>query len=287
MSSNGDFRLPPETAARIRQMLEPLERAMRAYQENVADMATAVAPALERMAEASKALTPQMEEVGRRLEPLLREIRRATEAFRRSLPDNWEGLPDPEELAKWTAAGVPVAWVPRSDTLYRMLETDVSDRDEFLAAHYESILEDCEALLQRAPRTEQTDALNEVVTCLRQGQQRSGQALAACVITDLLVQGFRFPHMSGARRSIEAVPTDLEEVALLEYRRVMVLRPVGVALTRFDPGIGSVPPEDFNRHATVHTVHEAQFTAPNALVSLLLATSLLAELWRESLEQSG
>ena len=73
----------------------------------------------------------------------------------------------------------------------------------------------------------------------------------------------------------ENVPHLSDDTVVEQFRRACVLAPVALALEDFwSP---NPPPVIFNRHATAHRVGHDQYTEANAIVSVMLISSILRE----------
>ena len=120
------------------------------------------------------------------------------------------------------------------------------------------------------------DACREAVAAARAGLTRAAQSLAASVV-DSAVR-LVVPQLSSSYypKVIEKVSSN-EDPYMQDLREVATYWPVAPALRPFWGHKGDPTPTDFNRHASAHAVGSEQYTPANALVALMLATSMLRE----------
>jgi hypothetical protein len=69
-----------------------------------------------------------------------------------------------------------------------------------------------------------------------------------------------------------------EETTLFEIRITLILAALPRVFESYGDINGKPTPTTFNRHATAHSLSPAQLTPSNAIVGMLLTTSLLREL---------
>lgn len=208
------------------------------------------------------------------------------------LPPNWRELSTAGhrlaavvELAK---DGFPVCWVPRAEVIAALDAASPDERLDVLAKHREDILDDCAAVLAETTADELVDladAAGEAVAVLRQGQYRSAQALASSVVDTAL-------RLAIPPESARYYPHVLEKIRQSRGRKIRELRrsatfwPVIDALQPYWAHNGDPVPDSYNRHASAHAVGNIQYTEPNALIAVMLATSMLRELQEEYGEQA-
>jgi hypothetical protein len=241
-----------------------------------------LAPGLERAREAIAAAMPNMSELSeaiRRMNHtwLNTEMRAAfrdlTAGIVEALPPNRRGHSVQIAAARYCieAEGLPLVWIPRGEVIVELLAADdFSGREAVLLDRRDTILDACEAAAAAVTSTEltpQREACLEAIAALRAGLARSAQALAATV-TDTCVKRVYSQHL----KSEYAVRGDLP------LRKIRTALAVAASERAYQSFRGKDPvPEAFNRHATVHTVDPKQFTPANALVAVMLATSMTRE----------
>lgn len=174
---------------------------------------------------------------------------------------------------------IPLYLVPRAQTALRFLRaTDRPARRKILNECYDSLIDDCEAVLQQANRpgvqSEVEFALNGVAA-LRDGHTRAAQALFT-LIFDTLISRF-FPDQN-VRKNVTNRKVDADIPDLINgmgFRDVSVWLPVWNAHGRFFPNRGIPVPWEYSRHATVHKVSRKQYSRRNTIQVLMLVTSLI------------
>lgn len=175
--------------------------------------------------------------------------------------------------------GIPLYLVPRAQTALRFLRAaDRPARRQILNECYDSIVDDCEALLDQVNHpdveTEAEFALNGVAA-LRGGHTRAAQALSTLTLDTLISRIHperRVRTKITNRKPNAAVP---ETINGMGFRDVTVWLPVWNAHGQFWPNQGIPVPWDYSRHATVHKVSRKQYSQRNTIQSLMLVTSLI------------
>jgi hypothetical protein len=222
--------------------------------------------------------------------PAFREL---AEWARRQMPGNWHEIPvdvlvKAREVIK--TEGIPLAWVPRPEVVTELVEA--ADRDarySILAARRREIAEDCIAVLKEVTR-DQLQVLvrytSEAAQDLGDGRLLGAQSAANCLLDtlmyDLTIRGHIFTRgNTGLYRAYKEHIEKLEDEESVRWFRVgCTLLPLMPVLKSFDGSKGAIPekiPTDFNRHASTHRVDPLQYTETNAVVAVMLMTSLLRE----------
>lgn len=168
------------------------------------------------------------------------------------------------------------------------LAAAADDRPNVLADNREEILHDCEDVLAdnvtQGRLDDLVDATREAIAVLRQGQAMSAQALASNVVDTALRHAI---PPDGARyygKVLEQIKQS-QDCEMRELRRSATFWPVVDALQPFWPHNGDPIPDSYNRHASAHAVGGIQYTDANALIAVMLATSMLRELQEENTDQ--
>jgi hypothetical protein len=189
-------------------------------------------------------------------------------------------------------SGIPLIWVPRAPIVSNLLGAhDAEERDAFLTYGSSAISRDCLSVLDEVtmPQLEPLARLaKRSVESLESGFQEPAQALAANVfdtwLREAVDRGSLFPPKQGSspyRHVKEHVAPISPQTLLDEFREVCVLTPATVALVNYKP-LGPPPPQ-FSRHATAHHARPESYTSPNAVIAVMLASSVL----REAQEHGG
>jgi hypothetical protein len=207
--------------------------------------------------------------------PALRDL--PSTVMRAAGPPNWKDLTREELRAVivTAAAGIPVTWIPRTAILRELLAADGAEQLTVLDTHAAAIVEDCVTVVSQT-RSGAFAALatytEEAILAYRAGHTAAAQALAASLIDTLLRTTF-FKTTSKHFQYGQVRTKITEEPAL--FPQAIACLPVANALETF---YSHMPvPAAFNRHASAHAVCAEQYTRANALVSLMLATSLLRQ----------
>jgi hypothetical protein len=183
--------------------------------------------------------------------------------------------------------GIPLAWVPRAAVIAELTAApDAAMRDAILGERTAEIVEDCRQCLSRVLNADLQDLkglAGNAVRALEQANPTAAQALAANVFDTLLRDvrhrgglfagssgKFKYQHVTG-----EITPVS-DETLIGKYRASCVLTPVLKALAEFNFETDTVPGR-FARHATAHRAGTIQYTSANAVIAIMLATSLLRE----------
>lgn len=175
--------------------------------------------------------------------------------------------------------GIPLYLVPRGRTALRLLRAQGrSARRRVLGDCYESIIEDCAAVLEQADRAVVGDELRfalDGLGAMRAGHPRSAQAMFTVTLDTLI---YRFYPDQAARRLITNrkkgadVPDVIDEMGVHE---AMVWLPIWNAHEQFWKHKGDEVPRYYSRHASVHGVSSRQFSKRNCTQVLMLVTSLI------------
>jgi hypothetical protein len=267
-----------------------LFRIVRRNQEGLAQAINSSRLASKVLRDASRPVIPPdlFRIVRRNQEGLAQAFRRFAADFEEQLragaPPNWQFGDDWPKLTRIGDTveqdGIPLAWVPRSDIVVALVDAEgIEARRAILAAREADIIQDCFTCLDDIDAPELAEFVGNASDAARAFQDqhaKPAQALATVVLDATLRLLFANPSFSyGGIRSRLA---DVWDKAPLRYMRsALVLAAIPGALEQFWPDRGDPVPVRFNRHASAHTVHAKQFTRTNALVAIMLVTSLLRE----------
>lgn len=179
--------------------------------------------------------------------------------------------------------GIPIIWVPRSDIADAVL--DAADRDARVAVlleHAGEILEDCELGVNHIDGPElQTlggfvkQALGSYAAGYPAAAQALGVVLCEQVITGLLGKA----NFKAQRQRVDG----MGELPIAYMRSILCLWPVSQFYQTWLPP--NPLPTTTNRHASIHDFRRA-YSRENALIALMLSTSLLRE-WHEEGGEDG
>lgn len=201
------------------------------------------------------------------------------ESIAKFLPPNW-----PEDLEYGPAmnfingSGVPIIWVPSAPVVDLLVAAEGPiEVDKILSDHETVIVGDIRLVLDgidiESPLIGEVQHLREAASVFGSGQLIAAQSLATTTLDAIIIRKYRY-HRS-AREQIQPI-TDESGLQSIILQGAMV--PLLSALTSYWPSNGDPVPTEYNRHATVHAGASGQFSRRNALVALMLATSVLKTL---------
>jgi hypothetical protein len=206
----------------------------------------------------------------------------------RFFPPNWREGPEPDldKAIEVMTEGIPLIWVPRGAIIAELLQAaDIDTRDGVLKARRTDIAEDCLTVLGQiadAGLKPLAGLAADAARALRDGYEAPAQALAANVfdtwLRDAARHGVLFTLGAGrwkypkVRSQIKPVD-DATKLAKLQEECAMA--PALAALADFLPS--DPTPRRYGRHATAHSARPEQYTTANAVVAVMLATSLLRQ----------
>lgn len=184
-------------------------------------VAEAVRPTLEAAAKQAEQITAQWANALGDLDQIRELARRAGEmllALQAARPPNWPADVDIESVIEIANDdGLPVVWVPRSETLTQLVEAkDRSERVQVLLAHEAELAEDAVATLaeiQHESLDGQTPLAQDALRAWAGGHPAAAQALAVPVavietaVIRLYAQGCTY------KRAAAAVKIDLDDDA--------------------------------------------------------------------------
>lgn len=127
--------------------------------------------------------------------------------------------------------------------------------------------------LDLAPRVPQAV---EAVEALLAGFPQAAQALAVAVSESLLTEYVANGRTYGELRIDVAVDTD--DLTIVDVRTTFALLPVHRFYTPWRPHTGVPAPGELSRHVTVHHARADHLTPENALIAVMLLSSLLRDL---------
>jgi hypothetical protein len=216
------------------------------------------------------------------LKPLLERFR---ETWERSLPPNWDGRDDPDEVETLVEfmeeTGWCLVWTPRWSVIEALLAATSEARADVLHEHEEEILADLESCLAEVdqPEVEELQAASaEAIQAYRNETVIPAQTAATAVLTTAIHVHFGIPTFPKAREKFGEKKA--MEASIQQFRLRAILRVAYHAIAEFHGKAGETMPVKFNRHASVHRVSRAQHNRTNALVALMLVVPLVRELDR-------
>lgn len=198
-------------------------------------------------------------------------------------PPNWEELTGPQIVGVssiMAELGWSLAWTPPTDVLLALLASeDRARREEILIGAEGRILDDLDRLLRNlepTPLRELHRACREALEAHRSGLLVPAQATATAALGHAVEEHLGYAKLAHARKELRRLNAELSLPHL--YRRVAIRAALGRAIEGFDERRGGQPNQRYNRHRSAHRVDDGQYRPENALASVMLAVSVLADL---------
>lgn len=193
------------------------------------------------------------------------------------VPSNWpDGLSDlPQLLEIVNNEGIPVAWVPRSTILKKLIDAASPEaRSELLVTHRDEILEDCIGWLEGLDDELVNPLLpmaQKVLTACADGHWEVG-AVTAVFVTHSMVETLRWVSDRQRVRKFHELTMQLPASQLLEQA---TRAPLVKFYDDWNPKSGQPRPAHLTRHVVSHHLADDQVSARNCVVAVMLMASLL------------
>lgn len=176
--------------------------------------------------------------------------------------------------------GIPIVYVPRAEVVSELAQAaDRAGRVAILVARTAEILEDCAAAVDRqldALVVEQQPLLLKVIAALADGHHEAAQALGVSVCNTQIEAHI---DNSSNKAKNQCKVTNLEAAFQKDrLRYVLGVAPVVNLLTDWSPKSGKPRPVPLSRHVVAHQAHPDHFTPENAILAVMVATSLMLAL---------
>ena len=215
-------------------------------------------------------------------------------------PRNWHGsgLTPNQVLPIAAESGIPVAWVPPRAVLVQIAAAKPERRIAVLIANEDAVLAECESLVARCRDAELCDSqtlAGRAIHAYREGHHEAAMALAVAVaeqpaiwasqrrVEAFFSQAEREDYEKAVKKKYSLAEKELEALdsrasrSRLGVPRRALLSPIPKFFQSFFPANDDPIPETISRHATVHLPTVAHLTRENALLAIMLCTSLLRE----------
>jgi hypothetical protein len=218
-------------------------------------------------------LQPLISDLGRAFAPLVKRLLE-------SLPPNWPPDIDFDTLTTVIRDdGLPLVWVPRAEIVAEVLAApDRRARVEVLISHADEVAEDCRAVLNEishATLSGQQPLAVKALHAFEAGHYEAAQALAVVVTETAVTRAFGYKEYTDIKK---AVNFDPDLVQFTELRVQAALAPIGAFYTAWRPSWGQPAPEALSRHVSVPQADTGYYTPGDAVVAILLVTSVLRAL---------
>lgn len=201
------------------------------------------------------------------------------EQLRNSLPPNWPSDVDEHALlAVVQDEGIPLVWVPRAEIVDAVLgAADRNARLELLVEYQHMIVDDCREVLAAMDAeglSGQVPLASKAVEALAGDHFEAAQALAVVVTETAVAQS-----ISGKYEVVKKqVLFDPQLVPYGLLRLNAALAPIGRFYTIWWAGSGDPKPQELSRHVSVHHADAGHYTEANAVIAVMLVTSVLRAL---------
>lgn len=199
-------------------------------------------------------------------------------AFERLLPSNLRSVGSLVVVATIALdEGLPLAWIPRAEILDELVSAPAAqDRIRILDAHADDVMDDCEVALKDIAH-EWADQCRSAILAFRGGFEAPAQSHSGNIVDSIILAVLGHNGRDYATRRAQE---DYDELPIHVAVENLVLRPLFLGFTRWFPGGSDPIPDHFARHATAHAVGQTGvFSRHNALVAVMLATSLTVQFW--------
>lgn len=194
------------------------------------------------------------------------------------LPANLRSTDDLDAVARIALEdGLPLVWIPRAEIVEELTgAATLEDRLRILSEHFDEILDDCEAVLLPISH-EWSDQCGSAIRALRADHDGPAQSHAGGIIDSIVLAVLGGNGRQVAKQRAEDPYDELPlQVAIENF----VLRPLFRGFAPWFPSWGLPVPDHFARHPTAHAIgHAGVFSRQNALIAVMLATSLTAQFW--------
>lgn len=180
--------------------------------------------------------------------------------------------------------GIPLAYVPPAEIVTGLLAAPTpADRRAVLVSETPVITEACRSLVTdpviTAAFPEYTPLAQAAVAALADGHHESAQALAVNVTESFVREWIAEKYHKVKKHVLAADPAKAdpnESWVPARLRLEMMILPLLKFFDEWSPKSGKPAPTDLSRHVTAHQAAAGQYTPINALVAVMLMTSLLA-----------
>ena len=232
-------------------------------------------------------------------DPDVFERMKTTPALRSALkmtrPENWWGTGlNPKVLfAISKDDGIPVAWVPPSAVLIELAATpDRNARMSVLLAHKQEIIDQCKVITLNSDDswiTNERALIEKAIAAYEDGHLEAATALAVSVGEPLAIWAST-PRVKAFKSETEKALWEKRRENTSKYQWAtfelndpdadlspykILIAPIQSFFTSWKPTKGQKPPDSLSRHVVAHKPTVKHFSSENALLSLMLVTSIL------------
>ncbi|MGW0793047.1 hypothetical protein ACWD04_33890 [Streptomyces sp. NPDC002911] len=224
-----------------------------------------------------------IESVNRSYAPQWERIFESIRDFQsRIFPENWEGVSRPgidgfESLL--IDEGIALMWVPGPKVIQALLDASTAaERRRIISRRWKGIVTECETVLSDVTHPALQDSKKFGIDCVRalqEGHTAPAQALAGNLLDSVLRSNFDdAARLEVTRNNFKknGVRFNLDDYKI---RAAFTFAPVWCAHAKYKTEDGDPIPRTFGRHPTTHAVSRAQYSRINAVMGLMLVTSVI------------
>jgi hypothetical protein len=249
----------------------------------LAAQATQLQKQLQGMYTFNSSLRTLIESVNRSYAPQWERIFESIRDFQsRVFPENWEGVSRPgidEFESLLIDEGIALMWVPGPKAVQALLNASTAaERRRIISRRWRGIVTDCETVLSNVTHPSLQDSKKFGLDCVRalqDGHTAPAQALAGNLLDSVLRRNFdNAARLEVTRNNFKrnGVRFNLDDYKI---RAAFTFAPVWCAHAKYRTEDGDPIPRTFGRHPTTHAVSRAQYSRINAVMGLMLVTSVI------------
>ncbi|MFD9925847.1 hypothetical protein ACFWZK_06700 [[Kitasatospora] papulosa] len=200
----------------------------------------------------------------------------------RIFPANWEGVSRPginEFESLLIDEGIALMWVPGPKVVQVLLDASTAaERRRIIGRRWKGIVADCETVLSDVTHPKLQDSKKFGLDCVRaiqDGHTSPAQALAGNLLDSVLRSNFDdATRIKLTRNNFKknGVRFNLDDHKI---RAAFTFAPVWCAHAKYKTEDGDPIPRTFGRHPTTHAVSRTQYSRINAVMGLMLVTSVI------------
>ncbi|MCD9587779.1 hypothetical protein [Streptomyces sp. 8ZJF_21] len=200
----------------------------------------------------------------------------------RIFPENWDGVSRPgidEFESLLIDEGIALMWVPGPKVIQALLDASTTtERRHIISRRWKGIVIDCETVLSDVTHPNLQDSKKFGLDCVRalqEGHTAPAQALAGNLLDSVLRSNFdNAARLEVTRNNFKknGVRFNLNDYKI---RAAFTFAPVWCAHAKYKTEDGDPIPRAFGRHPTTHAVSRAQYSRINAVMGLMLVTSVI------------
>ncbi|MER6813573.1 hypothetical protein ABT299_30255 [Spirillospora sp. NPDC000708] len=209
-------------------------------------------------------------------------LTRLNEIMQALFPPNWgDARPrDWDEFRNILAhEGIPLLWVPGPQAVAAIFEAETpTERRQVIGRRWKGIANDCEKVLGSVTHpvlVHERAFAQDCANALRQGHASAAQALAANLLDSILRRFYTDKHRVELTNNEYKKNGTTFDFSDRGYRAALTFAPVWCAHAKYYPNKGERIPTQYGRHPSAHAVSRAQYTRVNAVIALMVVTSLI------------